>query len=93
MLWLLPAAAVAVARGDRVLGWLTVAAGVGSTYSLATIVAQIDGAWWSTLAIVVRNAVLVAALAHALLVLAGHGGLGGLWRRLAPRSAPMSERR
>ena len=93
VLWLLPAAAVAVARGDRVLGWLTVAAGVGSTYSLATIVAQIDGAWWSTLAIVVRNAVLVAALAHALLVLAGHGGLGGLWRRLAPRSAPMSERR
>jgi hypothetical protein len=71
LLWLLPWAAVATARGDRLLGWLTVGAVALSTYSLATIRAQIDGELYATFPILVRNVVLVIALCHVLVTLAG----------------------
>lgn len=73
VLWVLPFAAVAAAHGDRSIGWLTFAAAALSTYSLATIRAQIDGELWATLPIAARNVVLVITLCHLLVALSGHG--------------------
>ena len=69
VLWLLPSAAVAAVGGERLLGWLVLAAAALSTLSLALIRYQIDGDLVGTLPVLARNLVLVAALARALGIL------------------------
>ena len=88
VLWLLPFAAVAVARGDRTTGWLTLGAAALSTLSLALIRSQIDGDWWGTAPVLARNALLVWALCHVLVVLARSSGATAQ----APGSAPPARR-
>jgi hypothetical protein len=60
VLWFLPFAAVATAAGDRVAGAITLAVTVLTTFILASIHAQTEGARWATYPIVVRNALLMA---------------------------------
>jgi len=72
VLWFVPFAAVAAARGDRLVGWLTLVVTALTTFILASIHAQTEGARWATYPIVVRNLVLVAL---------GAVVLHRLWRR------------
>ena len=67
VLWFLPFAAIATAAGDRVVGGLTLAITVLTTFVLSSIHAQTEGALWATIPIVVRNSLLVALLVVALL--------------------------
>jgi hypothetical protein len=60
ILWFVPFAAIAAGRGDRVVGWLTLAITALTTFILASIHAQTEGARWATWPIVVRNGLLVA---------------------------------
>jgi len=60
VLWFVPFAAIATARGDRVVGALTLAVTALTTFVLASIHAQTEGALWATIPIVVRNSLLVA---------------------------------
>jgi hypothetical protein len=60
VLWFLPFAAIATAAGDRVAGAITLAVTVLTTFILASIHAQTEGARWATYPIVVRNALLMA---------------------------------
>ena len=60
VLWFLPFAAIAAARGDRVVGALTLGITALTTFVLASIHAQTEGALWATIPIVVRNLLLVA---------------------------------
>lgn len=86
VLWLVPFAAVVVARGDRTVAWLTAAIAALSTYGLATIHGQIEGEPYATLAVVARNGLLVALLVVALGRLAGR--LADPTARRRPRRAP-----
>jgi len=60
VLWLVPFAAIAAAAGDRTIGALTLAVTALTTFVLASIHAQTEGALWATVPIVVRNLLLVA---------------------------------
>jgi hypothetical protein len=60
VLWFVPFAAIAAAAGDRVVGGLTLAVTVLTTFILSSIHAQTEGALWATIPIVVRNCLLVA---------------------------------
>jgi hypothetical protein len=75
VLWFLPFAAIATAAGDRLVGGLTLAVTVLTTFILSSIHAQTEGALWATIPIVVRNCLLVALGAVA---------LGRLWRSTRP---------
>lgn len=70
LLWIVPFAAVAAARGDRTLGLLFFATVALTTWGLGTIVAQVRGEWWSTVPLLVRNGLLVAMLVLCLARLA-----------------------
>lgn len=74
VLWILPfAAIVAVDAADTwfgpVIGWLTLAISALTTFGLATIHAMVDGAFYSTGAVLARNLGLVALLVVALVAL------------------------
>lgn len=76
VLWLLPfAAIVAVDAADTwvgpTIGWLTLAISALTTFGLATIHPMVDGALYSTGAVLVRNLGLVALLVIALVALRG----------------------
>jgi hypothetical protein len=86
VLWLVPFAAVVIARGDRTVAWLTAAIATLSTYGLATIHGQIEGEPYATLAVVVRNGLLVALLVVTLGRLAGR--LADPTVRRRPRGGP-----
>ncbi len=60
VLWFLPFAAIAAAAGDRAVGALSLAVTVLTTFILASIHAQTEGALWATVPIMVRNCLLVA---------------------------------
>ena len=60
VLWFVPFAAIAAAAGDRWVGGLTLVTTALTTFVLASIHAQTEGARWATYPIVVRNAILVA---------------------------------
>ncbi len=66
VLWFVPFAALATAWGDRLVGGLTFAITALTTFMLASIHAQTEGARWATYPIVVRNALLVVLIAVAL---------------------------
>jgi hypothetical protein len=59
VLWFLPFAAIVAVR-DRLVGGLALAVTALSTFILASIHAQTEGALWATVPILVRNALLVA---------------------------------
>lgn len=67
VLWFLPFAAIATAAGDRLVAGLALAVTVLTTFVLSSIHAQSEGALWATIPIVVRNCLLVALGAVALL--------------------------
>lgn len=67
VLWFVPFAAIAAAAGDRWVGGLTLVTTALTTFILASIHAQTEGARWATYPIVVRNAILVALAVVALL--------------------------
>ena len=60
ILWFVPFAAIAAAAGDRLVGGLTLVVTALTTFLLASIHAQTEGARWATYPIVVRNALLLA---------------------------------
>ena len=66
VLWFVPFAAIATAAGDRVVGGLTLAITVLTTFILSSIHAQTEGALWATVPILVRNSLLVALVVVAL---------------------------
>jgi hypothetical protein len=59
ILWFVPFAAIAAAAGDRLVGGLTLAITALTTFVLASIHAQTEGARWATYPIVARNALLL----------------------------------
>jgi hypothetical protein len=59
VLWFVPFAAIATAAGDRLVGALTLAVTVLTTFILSSIHAQTEGALWATVPILVRNTLLV----------------------------------
>jgi hypothetical protein len=66
VLWFVPFAAIATAAGDRVVGGLTLAITVLTTFILSSIHAQTEGALWATIPILVRNTLLVVLVAVVL---------------------------
>jgi hypothetical protein len=66
VLWFVPFAAIAAAAGDKVVGGLTLITTAHTTFILASIHAQTEGARWATYPIVVRNGLLVVLGAVAL---------------------------
>jgi hypothetical protein len=82
VLWFVPFAAIAAAAGDRLVGGLTLAVTALTTFLLASIHAQTEGARWATYPIVVRN---------ALLVVLGAVVLRRLWRTRLGATATASD--
>lgn len=62
VLWLVPFAAVAVAAGERTIGWLTLAIIALTTFVLAAIHAQIEGRIYAMVPLLIRNGLLIALL-------------------------------
>jgi hypothetical protein len=83
VLWFLPFAALATARGDRTIGALSLAAGFLSMLGLAWIHGLIPGEWHALAVIAARNLLLVA-----LLVVTLHR----LWRMAEGRDAVAATR-
>jgi hypothetical protein len=83
VLWFLPFAALATARGDRTIGALSLAAGFLSMLGLAWIHGLIPGEWHAVAVIAARNLVLVALLAVT---------LHRLWRMAGGRVAVAATR-
>jgi hypothetical protein len=83
VLWFLPFAALATARGDRTIGVLSLAAGFLSMLGLAWIHGLIPGEWHAVAVIAARNLLLVA-----LLVVTLHR----LWRMAEGRDAVAATR-
>jgi hypothetical protein len=83
VLWFLPFAALATARGDRTIGALSLAAGFLSMLGLAWIHGLIPGEWHAMTVIAARNLVLVALLAVT---------LHRLWRMAGGRVAVAATR-
>jgi len=79
ILWMLPWAAITVAAGNRVQGWLTLVVTALSTYIFATIHAQVDGRWFAVGPVVVRDALLVVMLVV---------GVVQLWRSPTATASP-----
>ena len=71
ILWLLPSAAIVVARRNWTIGLLTVAITALTTIVFATILTQIKGQFWSMVPLVTRNGLLIVMLVV---------GLVQLWR-------------
>jgi len=70
ILWLLPSAAIVVARRNWVIGGLTLAVTALTTIVFATILTQIKGQFWSMVPLVGRNALLIVMLVVGLVQLA-----------------------
>jgi hypothetical protein len=71
VVWFLPFAAVVAARGDRVVGALTLAVTALTTLSYPLVLSAADGALWAILPVLARNLALVALFVVALQSLAG----------------------
>jgi hypothetical protein len=76
VLWFLPFAALATARGDRTIGALSLAAGFLSMLGLAWIHGLIPGEWHAMAVVAARNLVLVVLLAVTLVRLWRTGATG-----------------
>ena len=72
-------AAITVAAGNRVQGWLTLVVTALTTYIFATIHAQVDGRWFAVGPVVVRDALLVVMLVV---------GVVQLWRSPTATASP-----
>jgi hypothetical protein len=72
VVWFLPFAAITVARGDRVVGALTLAVTALTTISYPLVLSASEGALWAILPVLARNLALVALFVVALQSLAGH---------------------
>ncbi len=72
VVWFLPFAAIVVARGDRLVGGLTLAVTALTTISYPLVVTASEGAVWAVLPVLARNLTLVALFVVALSSLAGH---------------------
>ena len=59
VLWFVPFAAIAAAAGDRTVGWITLGVTATTTFVLASIHAQVEGARWATFPVLVRNVLFV----------------------------------
>jgi hypothetical protein len=72
VVWFLPFAAITAARGDRVVGALTLAVTALTTISYPLVLSASEGALWAILPVLARNLALVALIVVALQSLAGH---------------------
>lgn len=66
VLWFVPFVAVLAVRGERLLTGLYLATAVLTTFTIATIHAQIEGELYATAPIILRNGCLVAMMAVTL---------------------------
>jgi len=71
IVWMLPFAAVLAARGDRLLGAMTLAISVFTTVSYQFVLSAADGELVGILVVLVRNMLLVALLAVSFQTLTG----------------------
>jgi hypothetical protein len=71
VVWFLPFAAITAARGDRVVGWLTLVVMALTTLSYPLVLSASEGALWAILPVLARNLVLVALFVVVLQSLAG----------------------
>lgn len=71
VIWMLPFAALAFARGDRLVGALAAAIATMSAVSFPFVPAAAEGHWWASLPVLTRNLLLVALFVVALVTLAG----------------------
>jgi len=77
VVWFLPFAAITAARGDRLVGALTLAVTAITTISYPLVLSASEGAVWAILPVLARNLTLVALFVVALQTLAGHRRSGG----------------
>jgi hypothetical protein len=70
VLWFLPFAAIIAARGNRLMGGLTLAVTALSAWSFAVIKAELHGQWYAIYPLFLRNGLLVAMLVVGLVQLA-----------------------
>ena len=82
VLWFLPFAAIVAARGNRLMGGLTLAVTALSAWSFAVIKAELHGQWYAVYPLFVRNGLLVAMLVVGIVQLA---------RPVADRDRPFDE--
>ena len=66
VVWMLPFAAMVVARGDRLIARLTVAVVTVSTISYVLVPSAAEGKLWATTPVLVRNVLLVALFVVAM---------------------------
>ena len=71
IVWMLPFAAMVVARGDRLVAGLTAAITVITTVSYTVVVDAADGDVWAIAPVFVRNVLLVVLLVVAVQLLVG----------------------
>jgi hypothetical protein len=69
VLWFLPFAAIVAARGNRLMGGLTLAVAALSAWSFAVIKAELHGQWYAVYPLFLRNGLLVAMLVVGLVQL------------------------
>ncbi len=69
VLWFLPFAAIVAARGNRLMGGLTLAVAALSAWSFAAIKAELHGQWYAVYPLFLRNGLLVAMLVVGLVQL------------------------
>ena len=72
VVWFLPFAAITAARGDRLVGGLTIAVTALTTLSYPLVLSASEGAVWAIVPVLARNLVLVALFVVALQSLAGY---------------------
>ncbi|MGZ4760775.1 MAG: hypothetical protein ACXV95_17065, partial [Acidimicrobiales bacterium] len=70
VLWFLPFAAIVAARGNRLMGALTLAVTALSAWSFAAIKAELHGQWYAVYPLFARNGLLVAMLVVGVVQLA-----------------------
>jgi hypothetical protein len=85
IVWMLPFAAIIVARGDRLVAGLTLAITTITTISYITVPSAAEGALYGTLPVLTRNLLLVALFVVALQELSGlrRPGKPGPWAETA----------
>ena len=70
VLWFLPFAAMVAARGNRMIGALTLAVTALSAWTFAAIKAELHGQWYAIYPLFLRNGLLVAMLVVGIVQLA-----------------------
>ncbi len=71
LVWMLPFAALVAARGDRLVGGLSLAITAVTTITYVLVPSAAEGMLWATLPVLVRNILLVALFVVAMLTAAG----------------------